>query len=292
LRLRAGLAVDNLLFYVTGGSAIADATYDANDTDEWCGTDNNVDFNEIGFVVGGGAEWGLDEHWSIRAEALYYIFNDEEDAGNLTGDPETVDDNVECMGCSRQCELPLLTARSHIGRCWERRLLAPFLSTDEEALTIMKAFAKMAKRQWKTPAPSWEKARQRLGARPRGRGSKLLGYTERFPYPAGLITKPVTPIDDDYRNSYHAELLKHQILHLGISHHFGSLVLDLVSRQELLGCPADGTPIRAIDLHTVFATLGICRTPRNRPQERHDKHQNSHRNSTPSLLAWREILAH
>ena len=66
LRLRAGFAVDNLLLYITGGGAIADATYDANDTAECCGTENNVDFNDIGFVVGGGAEWGLDG-WTIAA---------------------------------------------------------------------------------------------------------------------------------------------------------------------------------------------------------------------------------
>jgi outer membrane immunogenic protein len=95
LRLRAGFAVDNLLLYVTGGGAIADATYNANDTQECCGSDNHVDFNDIGYVVGGGAEWGLDEHWTIRAEALYYGFNDEEDAGHLTGDSGTFDDNVE-----------------------------------------------------------------------------------------------------------------------------------------------------------------------------------------------------
>jgi outer membrane immunogenic protein len=97
LRLRAGLAADNLLFYVTGGGAIADAEYDATDNfpDECCGSDDNVDFDDIGLVVGGGAEWGLDENWTIRAEALYYIFNDEEDAGNLTSDPEAADDDVE-----------------------------------------------------------------------------------------------------------------------------------------------------------------------------------------------------
>jgi outer membrane immunogenic protein len=95
LRLRAGFAVDNVLFYVTSGGAIADATYDANDSNECCGTEDNVDFNDIGYVVGGGAEWGLDERWTIRAEALYYVFNDKEDAGHLTGDSGTFDDDVE-----------------------------------------------------------------------------------------------------------------------------------------------------------------------------------------------------
>jgi outer membrane immunogenic protein len=94
LRLRAGLAMDNWLFYVTGGGAIADATYDATDRNEGNGPDSNVDFNDIGYVLGGGVEMGLNEHWTVRAEGLYYGFDDEEDAGGLTGDAETFNDHV------------------------------------------------------------------------------------------------------------------------------------------------------------------------------------------------------
>jgi outer membrane immunogenic protein len=95
LRLRAGLAMDNWLFYVTAGGAIADAQYDADDFDDCCGSDDNIEFDDIGYVVGGGVEWGVSESWTIRAEGLYYGFNDEEDAGDLTIDEETFDDKVE-----------------------------------------------------------------------------------------------------------------------------------------------------------------------------------------------------
>jgi len=95
LRARAGVAVDNLLFYVTAGGAIADATYDATDQAEAPGSDSKVDFNDIGFVAGGGAEWGLDERWTVRLEGLYYVFDDQENAGNLIDESDNVDDKVK-----------------------------------------------------------------------------------------------------------------------------------------------------------------------------------------------------
>jgi outer membrane immunogenic protein len=92
LRARAGFAVDNLLLYVTAGGAIADAEYDATDEEEDPGSQDNVDFDDIGFVIGGGAEWGVDDRWTLRVEALYYSFNDKEDASDLI-DEEDLEGN-------------------------------------------------------------------------------------------------------------------------------------------------------------------------------------------------------
>lgn len=84
LRLRLGYAMDSTLVYVTGGAAIADAEFDST-------RDNNhdhVNFNDIGGVIGGGVEHMLFDNVSIRAEGLYYIFDDKEDSSNFhEGDP-------------------------------------------------------------------------------------------------------------------------------------------------------------------------------------------------------------
>ncbi len=72
VRGRLGVAFDDILLFVTGGIAFTDADagifYSGNTVD--------FDFNDIGGVVGGGAEWALNDTFSLRAEGLYYIFND------------------------------------------------------------------------------------------------------------------------------------------------------------------------------------------------------------------------
>jgi outer membrane immunogenic protein len=94
LRARAGLAMDNLLIYATAGGAWTDTNFKAKngppppDEDTSSG---DTDLNDIGFVVGGGAEYAFDENWSVRAEGLYYYFNDKEDTSNLTSDSDGSD---------------------------------------------------------------------------------------------------------------------------------------------------------------------------------------------------------
>jgi outer membrane immunogenic protein len=56
-RLRAGLALNRFLPYVTGGVATAD-------------------FDDIGWVAGGGADFGLTQNVSIGAEYLHYDLDD------------------------------------------------------------------------------------------------------------------------------------------------------------------------------------------------------------------------
>ena len=91
LRARAGLAVDNLLFYATAGAAWSDTTYELEDLNSNPVQNGDIDVDDIGFVVGGGAEYAVNEDWSITAEALYYIFDDKQDTQDLTTDSEIGD---------------------------------------------------------------------------------------------------------------------------------------------------------------------------------------------------------
>ncbi|WP_119390328.1 outer membrane protein [Taklimakanibacter lacteus] len=93
VRARAGLAFDNVLVYLTAGAAWTDTNYYVNDhVDDTDPSEfGDIDLDDFGGVVGGGVAYAFDEHWSIRAEALYYIFDDKEDASGLTHDSEETD---------------------------------------------------------------------------------------------------------------------------------------------------------------------------------------------------------
>lgn len=66
-RLRAGFAIDNLLLYVTGGVALANAELKVNGS-----SDSNTHF---GWTVGGGAEYAFTPNWIGRAEVRYSDFS-------------------------------------------------------------------------------------------------------------------------------------------------------------------------------------------------------------------------
>jgi outer membrane immunogenic protein len=65
VRLRAGFAVDNVLFYGTGGVAFA-------------GFNDRIfkDDTETGYVVGGGIEGKVSQNMSLGLESLYHDFED------------------------------------------------------------------------------------------------------------------------------------------------------------------------------------------------------------------------
>jgi outer membrane immunogenic protein len=90
LRARLGFAVDTLLIYATAGAAWSDAEYSVVDPPFAGG----IDFDSIGLVAGAGVEWGMSDHTSVRLEGLHYDFDDKKSAGNLVGDPSTLDDSV------------------------------------------------------------------------------------------------------------------------------------------------------------------------------------------------------
>lgn len=93
LRARAGYAADNLLIFATAGAALTDTEYAVSDHlgASSPGETGSLDFKDIGLVVGGGVEYGLNENWSIKAEGLYFIFNDSENGSTLTHDSDATD---------------------------------------------------------------------------------------------------------------------------------------------------------------------------------------------------------
>jgi outer membrane immunogenic protein len=79
-RARAGIAVrDRLLLYVTGGVAVGGINTQGSVTMSspfplymnpgWSGSDSTV---KAGGVIGGGAEWAFSDHWTAKAEYLWY----------------------------------------------------------------------------------------------------------------------------------------------------------------------------------------------------------------------------
>jgi outer membrane immunogenic protein len=73
-RLRAGYAVNTLLFYATGGFAAAGAEAGIKDSNT-----NvllaSVTSTHTGWTAGGGLEWGFAPNWSAKFEVLYMKFN-------------------------------------------------------------------------------------------------------------------------------------------------------------------------------------------------------------------------
>jgi outer membrane immunogenic protein len=79
VRGRIGIApICRLLIYGTGGFAYGNVDYSAN-TNFDNGITYPVDFTETktGWTAGGGLEYALSNHWTIRAEYLHYDLGDE-----------------------------------------------------------------------------------------------------------------------------------------------------------------------------------------------------------------------
>jgi outer membrane immunogenic protein len=68
VRGRAGLAIDNVMAYVTAGFAYGKTNHTFSDDS---GMNHDISTTKAGFVAGFGAEYGLDPRWSVKAEALY-----------------------------------------------------------------------------------------------------------------------------------------------------------------------------------------------------------------------------
>jgi outer membrane immunogenic protein len=74
VRGRMGMAVDNVMAYVTGGVAYVDVDYKWSVQAPFGGglVGQFSDSNTVwGWTIGGGLETVLDRHWTFRAEALY-----------------------------------------------------------------------------------------------------------------------------------------------------------------------------------------------------------------------------
>lgn len=69
---RIGIAMDSVLLYAKGGLAFGgfEVGHDQN------GTDISAESTEMGFVLGGGVEYALDESWTMKLEYNYMKFGD------------------------------------------------------------------------------------------------------------------------------------------------------------------------------------------------------------------------
>ncbi|MGA9599125.1 MAG: TonB-dependent siderophore receptor, partial [Methylocystis sp.] len=122
LRGRAGYAFGRLLPYVTGGLAIGHFG-----TQSELATVNNANFfysgyathgldwtTRLGWTVGGGAEWAVSDHWSIRGEYRYSEFGSVSDTptvalpGTYYGGGRRLDQNQFQVGASYKFGDPLL----------------------------------------------------------------------------------------------------------------------------------------------------------------------------------------
>lgn len=74
-RVRAGVTVDRLLLYVTGGLAVGNTnTRDAHSVNPALAPNWNFNRTRVGFVIGAGAEYLVTRNWTLRIEALYADF--------------------------------------------------------------------------------------------------------------------------------------------------------------------------------------------------------------------------
>ena len=96
LRGRVGVAFDRFLVYGTGGFAFTDS---GANWDEASGAQWELDETRVGFAVGGGVEYALTDNWTIKAEALYVDFGDDDaDIENNEGGMEDYTMSVDTTG--------------------------------------------------------------------------------------------------------------------------------------------------------------------------------------------------
>jgi outer membrane immunogenic protein len=89
VRARVGVAAwNNVLFYATGGIAFGGLEAERNGLSE--------SRSHLGWTLGGGAEFALNQAWSIKAEYLYLSFA--ERAYTVTGADHGFDNNIVRFG--------------------------------------------------------------------------------------------------------------------------------------------------------------------------------------------------
>lgn len=85
VRLRAGVALDNLYLYATGGIAFADFNNRMRDTFEVDATEQypswKGDSSRIGWTVGAGLEYALSSRLTLMTEVLYADFGSNDATG-------------------------------------------------------------------------------------------------------------------------------------------------------------------------------------------------------------------
>lgn len=114
-RLRGGWAIDRLLIYGTGGLAWANVEYDGLGSISATGLNGSLsnDDIELGFAIGGGAEFAIDESWSVKAEYLFIGLGHE----NLTG--PVLDRDGDPIGITSATKLTPSFHMARIGVNWQ-----------------------------------------------------------------------------------------------------------------------------------------------------------------------------
>jgi outer membrane immunogenic protein len=92
LRTRGGIAVDNVLLYLTGGFAAARLQHDWTIFDPGIPATESFSAHKTrwGGVVGAGAEWAVNDRWSIKSETLYIALAEDHTSGFSTAGGQTV----------------------------------------------------------------------------------------------------------------------------------------------------------------------------------------------------------
>ena len=101
-RLRAGVALDSILIYGTGGLAYADVNYDYSPAKvPGLFSKSSFDDDKFGYTVGGGAEFMVTSNISFGAEYLYTNLGSDDsqaalvDAGGVARSVGHLDDDVD-----------------------------------------------------------------------------------------------------------------------------------------------------------------------------------------------------
>jgi outer membrane immunogenic protein len=90
-RTRAGVVVDNLLIYATGGFAYANIQHTWTITDPAPASESfSSGSSRWGGVIGIGTEWAFNRNWSLKSEALYIQFQDKDTTGFSTNGAQNV----------------------------------------------------------------------------------------------------------------------------------------------------------------------------------------------------------
>ncbi len=86
VRARAGYAFGRLLTFAAGGVAFGDFSFQSNLASNWSAlnafyaVNNGQSVLRVGWTIGGGAEWAINRHWSVRGEYRYTDFGNFIDA--------------------------------------------------------------------------------------------------------------------------------------------------------------------------------------------------------------------
>ncbi len=106
-RTRAGIVVDNLMLYATGGLAFANFKRTATMTDNTAPASETFSSSRwrLGWTAGVGTEWAINSNWSLKSEVLYASFAKDEQSFTCTvfcGGPESKRfDNQDSVWVSR-----------------------------------------------------------------------------------------------------------------------------------------------------------------------------------------------